>query len=142
MDSEKREDNFTGGTGWQQRFKNRYGIVGKTLLGESGATSTKNSIEKWLSDEWPEICNSFSPSQIFNADETALFWQILPSKMDFKGSKRHGGKMSKVRISTLLAANIDRSCNLQPFVIGKSRSPRCFKNARGLSVHYTSNKKP
>lgn len=136
------EDNFTGGTGWQQRFKNRYDIVGKTLSGESGATSSNNSIEKWLSDEWPDICNSFSPSQIFNADETALFWQMLPSKtLDFKGSKCHGGKMSKVRISILLAANMDGSCKLQPFVIGKSRSPRCFKNARGLSVRYASNKK-
>lgn len=138
------EDNFTGGTGWKQRFKNRYGIVGKTLSGESRATSSSNSnsIEKWLSDEWPDICNSFSPSQIFNADKTVLFWQMLPSKtLDFKGGKCHGEKMSKVRIYILLAANMDGSCKLQPFVIGKSRSPRCFKNARGLSVRYASKKK-
>lgn len=134
-------DDFTGGTGWQQRFKNRYGIVGKTVSGESGATSSSVT-EKWLSEEWPDICDSFSPSEIYNADETALFWQMLPNKtLHLKGSECHGGKMSKVRVSILLAVNMDGSSKLRPFVIGKSRSPRCFKNARGLPVRYASNKK-
>lgn len=56
------EDDFTGGTGWQQRFKNRHGIVRKTLSGESGATSSNSSIEKWLYEEWPDIFDSFLPS--------------------------------------------------------------------------------
>lgn len=74
------EDNFTGGTEWQQRFKNHYGIVGKTLSGKRGATRSSNSIRKCFSKEWPGICDSVSPSQIFNADETMLFWQMLPNK--------------------------------------------------------------
>nr|XP_050031725.1 tigger transposable element-derived protein 6-like [Dermacentor andersoni] len=135
------EESFTGGTGSQQRFKSRYSIVGNTLSGESEATSTSH-IEKWLSEEWPTIPDSFSPSQIFNADERALFWQMLPNKsLHLKSTACHGGKNRKVRVSILLAANMDGSCKLRPFVIGKSRSPRCFKNEKGLPVRYASNKK-
>ncbi|XP_037520679.1 tigger transposable element-derived protein 6-like [Rhipicephalus sanguineus] len=134
-------DGFTGGTGWQQRFKTRYGIVGKTLSGESGATNSQDT-EKWLSEEWPNIRDNFAPSDIYNADETALFWQMLPNKtLDLKGTSCHGGKMSKVRVSILLAADMDGSCKLRPFVIGKSKSPRCFKNAKSLPVRYAFNKK-
>lgn len=135
------DDNFADNTGWLQRFKNRHKIVGKTISGESGAVISQD-IQQWISKEWPEICAKFSPAQIFNADETGLFWQMLPSKtLDVRGSTCHGGKMSKVRVSVLLAANMDGSQKLQPFVIGKARAPRCFKNCKQLPVRYAFNKK-
>ncbi|XP_064462024.1 tigger transposable element-derived protein 6-like [Ornithodoros turicata] len=135
------EQNFCGGSGWLQRFKNRYGIVGKAVSGESECANN-GDIEKWLAEEWPEICAAFSPADVFNADETALFWQMLPNKtLDLRGSTCHGGKMSKVRVSILLAANMDGSVKLRPFVIGKSKSPRCLKNCKSLPVRYGFNKK-
>lgn len=36
---------------------------------------------------------------------------------------------------------MDASCKLWPFVISKSRLPRCFKNPRDLLVRYAANKK-
>lgn len=48
--------------------------------------------------------------------------------------------MSRV-FSVLLAAHTDGSCKLQPFIIGKSRSPICFKNTKSLPVRYTFHKK-
>lgn len=135
------EDNFGDNTGWLHRFKQRYNIVGKTISGESEAVRSQD-IQQWLTKEWPEISAKFSPAEIFNADETGLFWQMLPSKtLDVRGSTCHGGKMSKVRVSVLLAANMDGSRKLQPFVIGKARAPRCFKNCKQLPVRYASNKK-
>lgn len=86
------DENFNGGTGWLQRFKDRYGIVGKIVSGESDAVNTQE-VEKWISGEWPQICARFSPSEIFNADETGLFWQMLPNKtLDLRGSTCSGGK--------------------------------------------------
>ncbi|XP_070381776.1 tigger transposable element-derived protein 6-like [Dermacentor albipictus] len=93
------DDNFADNTGWLQRFKNHHKIVGKTISGESGAVISQD-IQQWISKEWPEICAKFSPAAIFNADETGLFWQTLPSKtLDVRGSTCHGGKMSKVRVN-------------------------------------------
>ncbi|XP_064468536.1 tigger transposable element-derived protein 6-like [Ornithodoros turicata] len=113
------EHNFCGGSGWLQRFKYRYEIVGKAVSGESECANN-GDIENWLAEEWPEICAAFSPADIFNADETALFWQMLPNKtLDLRGSTCHRGKMSKVRVSILLAANMDGSVKLPLFVIGK-----------------------
>ncbi|XP_064464657.1 tigger transposable element-derived protein 6-like [Ornithodoros turicata] len=135
------DENFNGGTGWLQRFKDRYGIVGRTISGESEAVNAQET-GKWLSDQWPEIAAKFSPAEIFNADETGLFWQMLPNKtLDICGSTCHGGKLSKVRVTILLAANVDGSCKLRPFVIGKSKAPRCFKNCRSLPVQYGFNTK-
>ena len=37
-------------------------------------------------------------------------------------------------------ANMDGSDRLEPFVIGKSQKPRCFKNVRKLPVILKANK--
>lgn len=92
--------------------------------------------------KWPKIHDSFSPLDIFNADKTALFWPMLTNKtLDLKGSSCHGGKMSKVCVSILLAVNLDGSCKLRPFFIGKSKLLRCFKKPKSLPVRYAFNKK-
>lgn len=38
-------------------------------------------------------------------------------------------------------ANKDASDQRMPFIIGKSKRPRCFKGARDLEIEYTSNTK-
>ncbi|XP_037568125.1 tigger transposable element-derived protein 6-like [Dermacentor silvarum] len=79
---------------------------------------------------------------LFNADETALFYQMLPQKtLALKGDRCQGGKQSKVRVTVLLCANMDGSEKVPALVIGKSASPRCFKGKRKLQVSYVSNRK-
>lgn len=51
-----------------------------------------------------------------------------------------GGKKSKERITVLVGANASGTEKLPLFVIGKSKKPRCFKNAR-IPVEYAANKK-
>ena len=61
----------------------------------------------------------------------------LPEKtLDFKGIPCHGGKLSKERITVLVAANADGTEKLPQLVIGKSKQPRCFKNVRSLPTPY------
>ncbi|KAH9366171.1 hypothetical protein HPB48_020274 [Haemaphysalis longicornis] len=75
-----------------QRFKARYQIVGKTVSGESEDASD-DSIKKWLDEEWPRVLAKYDPKEIFNADETGLFWQMLPRRtLDTRGEKCHGGQ--------------------------------------------------
>ncbi|XP_044760191.1 tigger transposable element-derived protein 4-like [Coccinella septempunctata] len=61
--------------------------------------------------------------------------------MRFKGEKCSGGKMSKDRITVMVAANMSGSEKRKLLVIGKSKNPRCFKNVKNLPVVYEHNKK-
>jgi hypothetical protein len=49
-----------------------------------------------------------------------------------------GGKKSKDQITITLTVNASRSEKFEPWIIGKSQSPQCFKNInmRLLGVHY------
>ncbi|XP_040075177.2 tigger transposable element-derived protein 6-like [Ixodes scapularis] len=132
---------FSGGSGWLQRFKERYDIVGKVVAGESRAVDNE-SVKKWIAENWPAITEQYRPCDIYNTDETALFWQLLPSRtLARQGEKCHGGKLNKARITVLLTTNMDGSSKLTPLIIGKSKAPMCLRGCRSLPVKYTSNGK-
>ena len=60
--------------------------------------------------------------------------------MHFKNKQCSGGKFSKVRLTSLAAANATGE-KLDMFVTGKSAKPRCFKNVKNLLCHYRSQNK-
>lgn len=129
---------FSPGNGWLHRFKARHGIVFKAVVGEAASVNNED-VDAWLFDNLPTIA-SYAPRDVYNADETALFYQMLPSKTHaLKGDKCAGGKNSKLRITVLLCANMDGSDRRLPFVIGKSRKPRCFGSY--VPVRYRNNTK-
>ncbi|KAH7964619.1 hypothetical protein HPB51_027144 [Rhipicephalus microplus] len=134
-------NDFQGGLGWLQWFKEWGDIVGKAVTGESRAADL-DSVEKWLEENWRDIAARYRAQDILNAVETALFWQMLPNKtLTCRGDKTSGGKANKARVSVLLAANLDGSKKLRPLVIGKSMAPWCFRNALSLPVTYQANPK-
>lgn len=57
-----------------------------------------------------------------------------------KNEKCSGGKLSKERITLLVAANMTGTEKRRMLVIGKSKNPRCFKNVKRLPVSYDNNK--
>lgn len=59
-------ENFNASSGWLQRFKARFNIVGKTVSGES-EDANEEEIKKWLDPEWPQVLAKYEPHQIFNA---------------------------------------------------------------------------
>jgi hypothetical protein len=122
-------ENFNPSTGWLDRFKKRKGITRKAISGESASVSTETT-DAWKAKNIPELMQKYDLSQIYNADETGLFFRCLPAKT----LACSGGKKSKKRLSVLLGANADGSDKLLVFVIGKSKNPRCFKNVKQLPV--------
>lgn len=134
-------NDFTASVGWLDRFKKRHNVVHKVMCGEKRSVDP-DSVAKWKSETLPELIKGYSPSNIFNADETGLFYNLQPDKtLCFQNEKCHGGKRSKIRLTVLLAANSDGSEKLPPYVIGKSANPRCFKNIKTLPTKYDANKK-
>lgn len=88
------------------------------------------------------MLKNYEPRNVFNIDETALFFKCLPDKpFTFKKEKCHGGKHSKDKLTILLAVNMDGSEKLTPLLIGKAAKPRCFKGIRKFPLTYRSNKK-
>ncbi|XP_072145071.1 tigger transposable element-derived protein 6-like [Dermacentor andersoni] len=132
---------FQPGGGWIQRFKERHGIIYKAVVGEAGSLDVDARL-KWLDETLPYIREAYADRDLYNGDETGLFFQMLPSKTHaLKGDPCKGGKQSKLRVTIFLCANMDNSDKCPAFVIGKSMNPRCFRGAARIPVHYRHNKK-
>ena len=117
---------FEASTGWLTKFKDRHMIAFRIISGES-ASVQQQAVDTWTQNLLSEILNKHAPEDIFNADETGLFYQALPSKsLVIKGDSCSVGKGSKVR-TELVCANMTGDRKLPLLVIGKSAQPRCFK---------------
>jgi hypothetical protein len=105
----------------------------------------------------------YDPVNIFNCDETGLFYKLMPDRsLAVDRNDCRGGKKSKERYTVMLCANWDGSEKLKPvvigelilikcnstvgfflnYIVGKSAKPRCFKNVdmKKLPVQWYSNR--
>ncbi|XP_040072206.2 tigger transposable element-derived protein 6-like [Ixodes scapularis] len=134
-------DDFKASSGWLTRFKGRYAVVGKVICGEENSVNRLEAGD-WLSENVPDILTSYAPRDIYNADESGLFYQMLPKRtLAQKGASCHGGKQSKQRVTMLLYVNMDGTDKRKVLIIGKSVNPRCFKGCRELDMQYEANGK-
>lgn len=134
-------EDFKFSDGWLSRFKKRHGLVFRTIAGESAAVDL-NVCADWQQQKLQDVLSTYKPSDIFNVDEMALFYKLLPNKtLSLKGEKCTGGKHSKDRVTVLVGANMDGSEKLKLLVIGKAKRPRAFKGVKGLPVFYEANTK-
>lgn len=132
---------FSCSVGWIERFKKRHDITFGKNCGEASSVSS-SVVSQWIEEVWLEKKTSYADDDIFNADETGIFYRMAPDKtLKFKGEKCVGGKQSKERLSVLLCANMTGTEKRKLLVIGKSKNPRCFKNVKQLPVRYVANKK-
>ncbi|UYV78956.1 TIGD6 [Cordylochernes scorpioides] len=73
------QDNFEASNGWLEKFKVRRNIAFKRLHGEAGSVDA-NSVATWKGGIIPSLLAKYSPQDIFNADETELFYKLLPNQ--------------------------------------------------------------
>ena len=135
------QDEFTASNEWLKAFKKRNNIHASALSGESA------DVPKELVDDMKmrllEIFAGYSKEDIFNADETDLFFRTLPNRsLVVKGDECKGGKKPKDRITALIACSAAGE-KLKLLLIGKSAKPRAFQGYKtaALPVTYTHNKK-
>ncbi|XP_071086353.1 tigger transposable element-derived protein 6-like [Haliotis cracherodii] len=96
-------EDFSYSTGWRHRFKLRHGIKMHKVHGESASVSLE--LVKEGRESLQEVLREYNPCDIFNCDETGLFYKIEPN-------------------STL--STVPVSEKLKPLVIHKYNMPRCF----------------
>jgi len=133
---------FSASNGWFDGWKRRFDVKFQKLHGEAASASAIDK-ETWLEEKWPVIRAGYSPDDIYNADETGLFFKMLPEKTyNSKFDKSSGKKQAKQRITVLVGSNMTGTDKLPLLIIGKSARPRKFpKDLRSLPVTYRSNKK-
>ncbi|KAK9892255.1 hypothetical protein WA026_019057 [Henosepilachna vigintioctopunctata] len=137
-----RED-FKASQGWLEKFKKRHGIRQLTISGEK-LSADVSAVEPFKLKFLKKIEEmNLVPDQVYNADESGLFWRVLRNKtLGHAGENTAPGrKMSKVRITFMPCSNASGSHKIKLLVIGKSNKPRAFKTCQNLPVFYKEQKK-
>lgn len=84
---------FRASNGWLQKLKKRNKIIFLKICGKSASVDEK-VCDKWK-DKLSEQTEWYEPKDIFNVNETGLFYKCLLKKtLSFKGDKYHCGENS------------------------------------------------
>ncbi|PFX20594.1 Tigger transposable element-derived protein 6 [Stylophora pistillata] len=137
----KYSQSFMASNGWLESFKARHNIRCAVLSGEAA------DVDPTVVDDWEKrletILEGYELEDIYNADETGVFFRAFPTKsLVLRGEQCSGGKKSRDRLILLLACSATGH-KLKPLVIGKSKKPRCFKgkDIGALNIIYRHNSK-
>ncbi|KAG7161066.1 Tigger transposable element-derived protein 1-like 60 [Homarus americanus] len=136
---------FNASSGWLQRLKKRNKITNINIGGEEA------SADRVAARDFPAFLREimeeghYTDDQVFNMDESGLFWKKLPSKTFVvkSASKCRGRKLQKERITVLFTTNASSSCKLKLSVIHTARKPHAYKNmdVTKLNVHWLTARK-
>lgn len=131
---------FKCSEGWFSRFKVCHALSFKSVCGESGAVDTDITRE-WISGKLKDLISKYKPEDIFNADETGVFYKALPNKtLALKNETCTGGKLSKQRLTVMVCANMAGTEKMRLLIVGKFKNPRCFKGMKSFPADYENNK--
>ena len=77
----------------------------------------------------------YATKDIYNGDETALFYKCLPHRTYcFEGDKLAGSAKHKDRLTLLIITNMDGSDHRKLSVIGKAKNPCCLQKKYKMQV--------
>lgn len=123
---------WKGSRGFLYRFCHRYSVLSKRICGEGGDCPDTSA---FVAEVLFPLLAKFEPDNIYNCDETALFYKLLPSRTyTFKGQSVVGGKSSKDRVTLMLCSNMSGTDKLKPLIIGKTKKPQVLKRVYNMSV--------
>lgn len=135
---------FKGSKGWFERAKNRLNLRSLAVTGQILDCTEDHEIIEWLAKLGTYISeNELSPCQVYNSDETGLFFKVRPKRTLVGSSETTapGRKLDKQRVTVQVCCNATGDNKIRLMVIGRSKKPRCFSGFNVESfVHYKSNK--
>ena len=139
------EQAFASSHGWLQRFKKRANLHRVSVSSE--AASADEVAAKKFPVNLKEIIDGhvYAPQQIFNMDETGLFWKKMPEKTYISRNEKTmpAYKVAKDRLTLMLGDNASGDFKLKPLLVYRAEKPRALKNIRKSCspVIWNSNKK-
>ncbi|GFY14926.1 tigger transposable element-derived protein 1 [Trichonephila clavipes] len=135
---------FSASKGWLTGFLKRNALH-NIKIGESATADDRAA--KIFPEELAKIIEDgdYSADQVFNADETGLYWKKLPNRTYIAKDEKtaSGHKASKNRVTLLLCSNASGDRMLKSLLINKSLRPRALKgkDLKQLPVHWMANPK-
>ncbi|GFS85022.1 tigger transposable element-derived protein 1 [Trichonephila clavipes] len=127
---------FSASKGWLTGFLKRNAhyikITGESATADEGAAKIfPEELAKIIED------GDYSADQVFNADETGLYWKKLPNHTYIAKDEKtaSGHKASKDRVTLLLCSNASGDRMLKPLLINKSLRPRALKASHPQLKH-------
>ncbi|GLV32614.1 hypothetical protein CBL_00677 [Carabus blaptoides fortunei] len=139
------DEGFKASLGWLDRYKRRASMENIVIK-----TEVQNTVlEEIMSykSELAEIIEEggYSPQQVFNVNETGLFWKRMPEKSFIFNQEEGlcGIKSSKLRLTILLGGNAAGDFKLKPMLVYHSENPSALKGySKGLlPVIWKANRK-
>jgi hypothetical protein len=127
---------FNASNGWLHGLFRRFSLREKRITGES-IDVDQSVVSEWM-DRLPAMINSYADADIFNCDESSLYYKAIKNtticrpKDPAKGIK---SSLSKQRATMLLTASMTGE-RLEPLIIWK-----CAKKPRDFSFEWHHNKK-
>jgi hypothetical protein len=132
-------NDFKASNGWLESFGKRHNISFKLLSGES-VNLDHAVVQDWKSNV-QSVLNGYDLKDVFNCDETGLFWRGIPNRtMALKSDQCKGGKLAKKRLTVMLTVSALGE-KLKPLVIGKAKMPRAFNKKYPHTIIWRSNSK-
>jgi len=125
---------FKGSRGWFKNFKKRTGIHSVGRHGEAASSDVKAAEEYIKTFDALIAKEGYIPQQVFNCDETGLFWKKMPRRtyITAEEKKLPGHKPMKDRLTLALCANASGDCKIKPLLVYHSENPRAFKSHKIL----------
>lgn len=111
---------------WVDRFKNRHDIKQRTRHGEANSVDDAATEEQLV--EIREIIALYDSADVYNCDESGLFWKSIP-KRGLSTQPIAGSKQMKCRITAHFTCNATGTDKPPPWFIGTTINPRSFVNS-------------
>ena len=109
--------------------------MNKAICGSKESAAPHDELETWKETVLLPTLARYSPNDIYNGDETALFYKSLPHRTYcFDSDKPAGSAKHKDRLTLLIITNMDGSDHRKLSVIGKSKTPRCLQKKYKMQV--------
>ncbi|GFU59244.1 tigger transposable element-derived protein 1 [Trichonephila clavipes] len=128
---------FSASKGGLTGFLKRNALYNIKITGES-ATADEGTV-KIFPEKLAKIIEDgdYSADQVFNADETGLYWKRLPNRTYIAKDEKtaSGHKESKDRVTLLLCSNASGDRMLKLLLINKSLRPRALKASHPQLEH-------
>ncbi|XP_065756244.1 tigger transposable element-derived protein 1-like [Phocoena phocoena] len=136
---------FNASHGWFHWFKARANLHNVKVSGEAV------SADMVAAQEFPKMLQEvidegiYLPKQVFNVDETGLYWKRMPHQSYIRKEKKvlSGYKAAKDRLNLLFCGNASGDIKLKPLLVNHSENPRALENIvkDSLPVVWKSNPK-
>nr|XP_032836090.1 tigger transposable element-derived protein 1-like [Petromyzon marinus] len=119
---------FNASKGWFDKIQQRFGLKSVSLHGEAASANTAGA-EAYVNKCKVIIEGGYKPDQVFNMDETGLFWKRMPSRTFIMQdeAKASGFKAQKDRVTLVMCGNA-AGFMIKPGLIYRSKNPRALKN--------------